>query len=101
MEARIASRGACLPEHQGRRRVSPAHRGLPVSHDASLDLSGDQSTVVHQPDRGWGLGLPPKVVQERLGHSSITMTYGRYGHLFPRGDDAKALDAAEGALLAT
>ena len=47
-----------------------------------------------------GLGLPPKVVQERLGHSSITMTYDRYGHLFPRGDDAKELDAAEQALLA-
>jgi integrase len=46
-----------------------------------------------------GLGLPPKVVQERLGHSSITMTYDRYGHLFPRGDDAKELDAAEKALL--
>ena len=47
-----------------------------------------------------GLGLPPKIVQERLGHSSITMTYDRYGHLFPRGDDAKELDAAERALLA-
>ena len=47
-----------------------------------------------------GLGLPPKVVQERLGHSSITMTYDRYGHLFPRGDDAEELDAAEQALLA-
>ena len=23
------------------------------------------------------------------------MTYDRYGHLFPRGDDAKELDAAE------
>jgi integrase len=41
--------------------------------------------------------LPPKMVQERLGHSSITMTYDRYGHLFPRGDDAKELDAAESA----
>ena len=39
--------------------------------------------------------LPPKVVQERLGHSSITITYDRYGHLFPRGDDAKEIDAAE------
>jgi integrase len=39
--------------------------------------------------------LPPKVVQERLGHASITITYDRYGHLFPRGDDAKELDAAE------
>jgi len=47
-----------------------------------------------------GLGLPPKVVQERLGHSSITMTYDRYGHLFPRGDDTEALAAAESALIA-
>ena len=46
-----------------------------------------------------GLGLPPKLVQERLGHSSITMTYDTYGHLFPRGDDAAELDAAELALL--
>ena len=47
-----------------------------------------------------GRGLPPKVVQERLGHSSITMTYDRYGHLFPRGDDTGALEKAEKALLA-
>jgi integrase len=39
--------------------------------------------------------LPPKVVQERLGHASITITYDRYGHLFPRGDDASEIDAAE------
>ena len=47
-----------------------------------------------------GLGLPPKVVQERMGHSSITMTMDVYGHLFPRGDDAEELAAAEAALLA-
>ena len=47
-----------------------------------------------------GLGLPPKVVQERLGHSSITMTMDVYGHLFPRGDDTEELAAAERALLA-
>lgn len=35
-----------------------------------------------------GLELPPKVVQERLGHSSIMMTMDVYGHLFPRSDDA-------------
>jgi integrase len=57
------------------------------------------SWCINRPDQG-GLGLPPKVVQERLGHSSITMTYDRYGHLFPRGEDAKELDAAEQALLA-
>ena len=34
-----------------------------------------------------GLELPAKVVQERLGHSSIMMTMDVYGHLFPRGDD--------------
>ncbi|HEV2900304.1 MAG TPA: tyrosine-type recombinase/integrase [Pseudaminobacter sp.] len=47
-----------------------------------------------------GLGLPPKVVQERLGHSSIMMTMDVYGHLFRRGDDAAELAAAEMALLA-
>ena len=43
--------------------------------------------------------LAPKVIQERLGHSSITMTYDRYGHLFPRGDDAGEMDAAVDAIL--
>jgi integrase len=47
-----------------------------------------------------GLELPPKVVQERLGHSSIMMTMDVYGHLFPRGDDGAELAAAEKALLA-
>jgi len=46
-----------------------------------------------------GLGLPPKNVQERLGHASITMTLDRYGHLF-KGDDTGELDAAANALLA-
>lgn len=46
-----------------------------------------------------GLGLPPKTVQERMGHSSITMTLDVYGHLFPRGDDADELAAAEASLL--
>jgi integrase len=46
-----------------------------------------------------GLGLPPKTVQERMGHSSITMTLDTYGHLFPRGDDADELAAAEASLL--
>jgi len=48
-----------------------------------------------QPSRG----LPVKVVQERLGHSSITLTMDRYGHLFPRGDDTKEPNAAELALV--
>jgi integrase len=45
-----------------------------------------------------GLGLPAKIVQERLGHSSISVTLDTYGHLFPRGDDTAALGRAESAL---
>ena len=46
-----------------------------------------------------GMELPAKVVQERLGHSTIAMTLDRYGHLFPRGDDGGALDQAAKLLL--
>jgi integrase len=44
--------------------------------------------------------LPPKIVQERLGHASIVMTMDTYGHLFPRGDDGAELAAAEKFVLA-
>ncbi len=47
-----------------------------------------------------GLELPPKMVQDRLGHSSINMTMDTYGHLFPSNDDAEALAVAERDLLA-
>jgi integrase len=47
-----------------------------------------------------GLELPLKTVQGRLGHASIQMTADRYGHLFPRGDAAAELAAAERAFLA-
>jgi integrase len=46
-----------------------------------------------------GLGLTPKLIQERLGHSKIGMTLDVYGHLFPRGDDGAELAAAEKSLL--
>lgn len=55
------------------------------------------SWSINRPQDG-GLGLPPKVIQERLGHSSIMMTMDVYGHLFPRGDDAAEMAAAERAL---
>jgi integrase len=56
------------------------------------------SWLINRKDDG-GLGLPPKLVQERLGHASITMTYDTYGHLFPWDGDAAELDAAEMAFL--
>lgn len=57
------------------------------------------SWCINRPQDG-GLGLPLKVVQERMGHSSVMMTADVYGHLFPRGDDAEEMAAAERALLA-
>ena len=52
------------------------------------------------PENRDGLGLPPKVVQQRLGHSSIMMTMDVYGHLFAENTDAHArLTEAAGALL--
>ncbi|TPP07035.1 tyrosine-type recombinase/integrase [Rhizobium glycinendophyticum] len=47
-----------------------------------------------------GLGLTPKMVQERMGHSTIALTMDRYSHLFPRNDDADELAAAEQAFMA-
>ena len=46
-----------------------------------------------------GLELPAKVVQSRLGHSSIVVTMDTYGHLFPRADDTAELTEAAGLLL--
>jgi integrase len=46
-----------------------------------------------------GLELPAKVVQHRLGHSSISVTLDTYGHLFPTGDDGAELAEAERAFL--
>jgi integrase len=57
------------------------------------------SWCINRPEEG-GLGLSPKMVQERMGHSSITITMDRYGHLFPSGDDGAELAAAERVLLA-
>ena len=50
--------------------------------------------------RDGGLELPAKRVQERLGHSTITMTLDIYGHLFPEGEDEfDELAEAETALI--
>jgi integrase len=56
------------------------------------------SWCINRRDDG-GLELPPKMVQERLGHSSIMMTMDVYGHLFPRADHSAELAAAERVLL--
>jgi integrase len=49
------------------------------------------SLLINPPSHG-GLGLPVHAVQERLGHSSPSITLNRYGHLFPKPDDGGALN---------
>jgi integrase len=47
------------------------------------------------------LGWTPKRVQSVLGHSSITMTFDRYGHLFEdRDGDVEAMKKLEAAIVA-
>jgi integrase len=92
-------------EHQARERewgtwkendfIFTSRRGKPVSHgslygvfinlteEAGLprirfhDLRHTAATLMLQ------LGVHPKVVQERLGHSSISMTLDTYSHVLP------------------
>ena len=45
-------------------------------------------------------GMQAKVIQERMGHASITITMDTYGHLFPRGDDTAELTEAEESIMA-
>jgi integrase len=56
------------------------------------------SWCINPKGRG-GRELPAKVVQEWLGHHSITMTLDIYGHLFPAGSDRAEITASEKALL--
>ena len=51
-------------------------------------------------EKDGGLGLPIKMVQERLGHSSINLTADLYSHLFPSRDDGAELQEAERFFLA-
>jgi integrase len=46
-----------------------------------------------------GLALPPKMVQERMGHSHIAVTLDTYGHLFPQENHAEEMAAAAAAVL--
>jgi integrase len=83
----------------------------PVMRSAGLfDKNGEPKYALHafrhffaswciNPKERGGRQLPPKVVQQLLGHSSIVMTLDRYGHLFPDGADRAELAEASRALL--
>lgn len=94
----------CAPAGRARRHFKPAvEKALPAEkhglrfHDlrhtaASLSIAA---------------GAHPKLVQQRLGHASITITMDRYGHLLPSLEEAlsaqldatyEAAEAAPGAV---
>jgi integrase len=84
---------ATEPGRDGKTRVRAKYTGLHV-------LRHFYASWCINREMDGGLELPPKVVQERLGHSSIMLTMDVYGHLFPRGDDSAKLAEAESKLLA-
>jgi integrase len=85
--------GKAARDKDGKPMLQPKYTGLhPLRHFYA-------SWCINRRADG-GLELPAKLVQERLGHSSIVMTMDTYGHLFPRTDDGAELAAAESALLA-
>ena len=126
MEARLPEKrgGACLPSTCGlvEHHKNIVERGLIptlVAGGVTVEEEGPDGKVLKRAKNtglhalrhfyaSWcinrrvdgGLELPAKVVQERLGHSSIMITMDVYGHLFPRGDNSAELEAAERSLLA-
>jgi integrase len=99
--AQVAA-GVTVPVLDGDGRPMLDQKGQPV---VSAKYSGIHSarhwfaSWCINPREAGGLGLDPKAVQERMGHSTIAVTLDIYGHLFPRPDDADVLAAGEAALL--
>jgi integrase len=94
--------GVCTVEKDAEGRVMLDAKGEPVRRARYTGLHATRhfyaSWCINRRVDG-GLELPMKVVQERLGHSTLAMTADTYGHLFPRGDDREELAAAERLLL--
>ena len=101
--AQIAA-GVCTIAKDAEGKVLVDHKGEPIRRAKYTGLHATRhfyaSWCINRRADG-GLELPGKVVQERLGHSTISMTMDTYGHLFPRGDDREELAVAERALLSS
>jgi integrase len=99
-DAELAA-GVCIIAKDADGKVMVDEKGDPVRQVKYTGLHALRhffaSWCINPKDRG-GLELPPKVVQERMGHSTIAMTMDTYGHLFPRNDDQQELVAAERSL---
>jgi integrase len=88
----LDEKGAPQRDTEGNTMVEPKYPGLHALRHFYA------SWCINRKQDG-GLELPPKSVQQRMGHSSIMVTMDTYGHLFPRSDDTAELAAAEAALL--
>ena len=107
----IISRGLCPTQvtagvtvpamvEDGKPTIDDGGKAVKAKYSGLHSLRHFYASWCINPTARGGLGLSPKEVQERLGHSSITMTMDVYGHLFPKTDDSAALAAAEERLLA-
>lgn len=78
-------------DEDGNRILAPKYTGLHAfrHYYASYCIN---------PKSADGLGLDIKEVQERMGHSTITLTMDVYGHMFPKRNASEEMAAAEAAL---
>lgn len=83
-------------------RIATVKKGEPVlaaKYSGLHALRHFYASWCINPVSAGGLGLSPKAVQERLGHSTIAMTMDTYGHLFPAANEDDLLASAERALI--
>ena len=93
-------RSSANSEWPGQRRLRGGYQGYHQPKYALHDLRHFYASWCINRERDGGLELPLKMVQERLGHSTLAMTADTYGHLFPNGDDGTELARAEKFFLA-
>ena len=91
-----------VPPEPGRARCSRTAPASPLSHSSfqthhfrKAQLAAGVSCRFHDLRHtsvalAIADGAHPKAIQVRMGHSSITVTLDRYGHLFPELDEAIA-----------
>jgi len=56
-----------------------------MQHQTAPDQAFDMVGTLHC--TGFAEGAHPRAMMERMGHSTINVTLGTYGHLFPGIDD--------------
>lgn len=94
--------GVSVPKMDGEGKSVADKKGKPIVEAKYTGLHALRhfyaSWCINRPEDG-GLGLPPKIVQDRMGHATISLTMDTYSHLFPSRDDTDALASAEKSLV--